>query len=235
MKSSYRAKGNLQEVLALRESDWAGLRPPPVFATGRLGPTGANQNDTAVTPVATFLGLPNRDPEPQIPSPPPLESITIPVPETSPESPATPVTQSPSISIATLSDFTTADTTDDEFPIDPTATDTSDEELPAPTAVAQHETFYLEDGNVEVLCGSTLFRVHTTILSFQSPALRRMFGQTSLTMAESPNGCPRILSSDKAKDFAALLKVIYLPGSVTLPTCYYIFPLTTWVQIPRKE
>ncbi|KAF9649261.1 hypothetical protein BDM02DRAFT_3072812, partial [Thelephora ganbajun] len=74
------------------------------------------------------------------------------------------------------------------------------------------ETFYLEDGNVEVLCGNTMFRVHTSILSFHSPALHRVFAQISLAMADSPNGCPRILSSDLAGDFATLLKVIYLPG-----------------------
>jgi len=215
-----------QEVLTLRESGWEGLPPPPIFSTGGLGPTGVNQSDTAATPVATSLGLPNRNPEPQIPPPLPLESGTTPVPEPIPESPVTPVIQSPSISIATLSDFTIADTTDDEFPIGPTATDTSDEELTVdPTAVAQHETFYLEDGNVEVLCGNTLFRVHTTILSFHSPALRRMFAQANLATAESPNGCPRIPSSDTAKDFATLLKMIYFPGFVLLP-CRHTVLLT---------
>jgi hypothetical protein len=85
-----------------------------------------------------------------------------------------------------------------------------------PTTITPHDTFYLEDGNVEVLCGNTLFRVHTSILSFHSPALRRMFSQTGLATAESPNGCPRILSSDPATDFATLLKMIYLPGYVAL-------------------
>ena len=94
----------------------------------------------------------------------------------------------------------------------------SDDELPTdPTAVTPHQTFYLEDGNVEVLCGNILFRVHTTILSFHSPALRRMFAQTNLTTAESPNGCPRIQSSDASNDFATLLKMIYLPGYVAPP------------------
>ena len=180
--------------------------------------TGGNHIDSASTPVATSLGLPGRDPEPLIPTPLPLEPVTTPVPETIPEFSPTLATQSPSISIVTLSDFTTADTTDDDFPVDPTATDTSDDELPIdPTAVAQHETFYLEDGNVEVLCGNTLFRVHTTILSFHSPTLRRMLAQTNLVTAESPNGCPRILSSDTAKDFATLLKMIYFPGVAALP------------------
>jgi hypothetical protein len=142
------------------------------------------------------LGLPNRDLGSQIPQPPPLESVTTPEADTIPPSP---VTQSPSISIASLSDFTIADNSDDESPIDP-------------TAVALHETFYFEDGNVEMLCGNTLFRVHISVLSLHSPALRRIFTQTSLATAESPNGCPRILSSDPAEDFATLLKAIYLPG-----------------------
>jgi len=167
-----------------------------VFTTGKPNPTGANQKDPAATPVATSLGLPNRDLEPQYSHPPPLELVTTPEIDTIP---ASPVTQSPSISIATLSDFAIADTSDDESPIDP-------------TAATPHETFYLEDGNVEVLCGNTLFRVHIGVLSFHSPTLRRMFAQTNLATAESPNDCPRILSSDTATDFATLLKTIYLPG-----------------------
>ncbi|KAF9646048.1 hypothetical protein BDM02DRAFT_3271266 [Thelephora ganbajun] len=195
--SNNRYKNKLvQEVVELRERGWEGLPPPPVFATGIPKPTGANQNDPAATPIVTSLGLPSRDPEPQIPQPPPLEPATDPETEAIPVSP---VTQSPSISIATLSDFTTADTSDDESPTDP-------------TVITPHDTFYFEDGNIEVLCGSTLFRVHTSILSLHSPTLRRMFAQASLAVADSPNGCPRILSSDTAADFSILLKVIYLPG-----------------------
>ena len=116
-----------------------------------------------------------------------------------------------------MSDFTIADVSDDESPTGPTLADTSDNEpLVDPTAVAPHETFYLDDGNVEVLCGNTLFRVHVSSLSFHSPALRRMFAQTNLATAESPNGCPRIRSSDTAEDFATLLKMIYLPRFVVL-------------------
>ena len=177
----------------------------------------ANQKDPAATPVATSLGLPNREIEPEIPQILPLESVAIPAPDAIPTSPVTPVTHSPSISIATLSDFTTADVSDDESPTYPAIANTSDEELLTdPTAVVPHETFYLDDGNVEVLCGNTLFRVTASILSFHSPALRRMFARTNLVTAESPNGCPRIPSSDTAKDFATLLKMIYLPGFVIL-------------------
>ena len=94
---------------------------------------------------------------------------------------------------------------------------TSDNDSPIdPTAAVLHKIFYLEDGNVEVLCGNTLFRVSTSTLSFHSPALRRMFIKENLAAAESPNGCPRILSSDSVEDFTTLLKMIYLPGFVTL-------------------
>ena len=110
-----------------------------------------------------------------------------------------PVTQSPSISIASLSDFTIADTSDDRSPINS-------------TVITPHDTFYLEDGNVEALCGNTLFRIHTSTLSFHSSTLRQIFAQANLAAAESPNGCPRILFSDTATDFATLLKTIYLPG-----------------------
>lgn len=39
---------------------------------------------------------------------------------------------------------------------------------------------------MEVSCGNTLFRVHTSILYFRSPSLRLMFTQTNLASAESP-------------------------------------------------
>ena len=140
-----------------------------------------------------------------------MESIATPSEtETIPGSPAT---LSPSITSATLSDFTIADTPDDDAPDDP-------------TAVTPHDTFYLEDGNVEVLCESTLFRIHTSVLSFHSPALRQIFSQKSLASAESPNGCPRILSSDTAGDFATLLRMIYLPRYAASRLWWRIVPLT---------
>ena len=206
----------------MRERGWEGLPSPPIFTTGKPKLSGANQKDPAATPVATSLGLPNRDLEPQIPpsQPPPLELVTTPESGTLSASPVTSVTQSPSTSIANLSDFAITDASDDEPPIDPTITDTSDDELPVgPTVTAPHKTFYFEDGNTEVLCENTLFRVHTVILSFHSPVLCRIFAQTNLTAAESPNGCPQIFTSDTSEDFATLLKTIYFPGFVTPPAC----------------
>ena len=206
---------NFQEVIGLRKRGWDGLPPPPTLTIRKPKPT--DQKDPAATPVVTSLGLPSGDPEPRIPHhPPPVDPVTS--PETDPI-PATPATQSPSISIATLSDFTVADISDDESPTDP-------------TVISPHNTFYLEDGNVEVLCRNTLFRVHTSILSFHSPALRRMFAQTSLATADSPDGCPRILSSDTAIDFVTLLKMIYLPGFVVTPTTLRVVSLTVCLQIP---
>ena len=161
------------------------------------------QEDPSATPIATPLGLPDSDPEPQIPHPPPPESVTVPETETAPTAPAA---HSPSFSITTLSDFEVADVFDDESPVDS-------------TTITPHSTFYLEDGNLEILCGSTLFRVHTSVMSFHSPALRQMFAQAGLATAESPNGCPRIPSSDTATDFTTLLKIIYLPEYVTLCPC----------------
>jgi len=216
LKGDQRAKTHFQELVALREHGWEGLPPPPVFTSWKQKPTDANQKDPAATPVATSLGLPNRDLEPQIPQSPAPESVTASETDTIPESPITSAIHSPSISIATLSDFTTADASDDESPVGPTSASASDDEpLIDPTAVVPHETFYLEDGNVEVLCGNSLFRIHSTVLSFHSPALRQMFTQTNMVTAESPDGCPRILSSDMAKDFVTLLNIVYLPEYVT--------------------
>ena len=171
-----------------------------MFKTVKPKPTGEDQNDPSATPIATSLGLPKGDLEPRVPQPPPLESAIASEVDTLP---ASPIINSPSVSISTLPDFTIADTSDDDSPADP-------------TAITPHTTLYLEDGNAEVLCGNTLFRVHTSILSLQSPALRQIFSQTSLASAESPNGCPRILSPDTPTDFATLLKMIYIIGYVAL-------------------
>ena len=198
MKDGHFAQGNFQEVVLLRVSGWGGLPPPPVIR--KAEPTSTEQRDPSATPVATSLGLPSRSFEPQIPQFPPLESVTSEIDTV----PVSPVTRSPSTSVSTLSDFTIADPTDDESPIDS-------------TAITPHSAFYLEDGNAEVLCENTLFRIHTSVLSFHSPALRRIFAQTSLASAGSPNGCPRIRSSDTPTDFTTLLKTIYLPGYVVLP------------------
>ena len=211
----------------LRERGWAGLPPPPVFKAGKSKQLVANQKDPTTTLITAPLRPLNRDLDPQTPQSLLLKSVTIPEQNTTPEPPVSPLARSPSITVATLPNFTIADTSDDEPPVGPTAQGTSVDEPPVDLAVtARHETFYLEDGNVEVLCENTLFRVHVSTLSFHSPALRQTFAQASLATAESPNGCPRILSSDTATDFATLLKMIYLPGFVALLGLPWIVTLT---------
>ena len=80
----------------------------------------------------------------------------------------------------------------------------------------RHETFYLEDGNAEILCGQTIFRVHSPIVSFSSLVLREMLSSSALN-APTSEGCPRVIFKDSADDFGVLLKMIYTPGHVPPP------------------
>jgi len=78
--------------------------------------------------------------------------------------------------------------------------------------VTYHETFYFRDGDVEVACGNTIFRVHSTVLSFSSSVFRDIFSQRALLHAPTPEGTPRITMADSAEGFAVLLKMIYVRG-----------------------
>ena len=108
---------------------------------------------------------------------------------------------SPTLSISTVSDLTPTELGEGVE---------RDEEQ----ATVRHDTFYFEDGNVEIVCGGTAFRVHSTIVSFSSPKLRDMLSPTTLLNAPMPEGCPQIVFVDNADDFGVLLKVIYTPGYV---------------------
>ena len=88
-----------------------------------------------------------------------------------------------------------------------------DERIPTP-----HETLYLEDGNIEIVCERTVFRIHSTVISFSSPNLRKIFSSSSLLNAPMPEGCPRVVFKDSAEDFAVLLKMVYTPGWVHFPS-----------------
>ena len=179
--------------MKLRESDWEGLPPPPILRSTNSGTAVHRSQDPAATPVVISLGLPGIGEQSRTPTPP---SPTLHHPSCeSPESSALP---SPSASITALSDFTMPDILDDGSALEP-------------ETITPHDTFYLEDGSVEVVCDKTLFRVHTSALSFHSPVLRQMFSPENLAAAESPNGCPRIASSDTPVDFATFLKAVYLP------------------------
>jgi len=136
-----------------------------------------------------------------------LQDIEYPT-ETFFDIPATAVS-SPTLSISTVSDLAPTEFGDDTG-------EGSDERIPT-----RHETFYLEDGNIEIACGHTIFRVHSPIVSFSSPSLRDMLSPSTLLNAPVPGGCPRIVFKDSAEDFAVLLKMIYTPG--------YIRPHLIWV------
>lgn len=116
--------------------------------------------------------------------------------------PATAIS-SPALSCSTVSDLT---------PTEFGEIERSEEQTTAP-----HDTFYFEDGNVEIVCGGTVFRVHSTIISFVSTKLRDILSPLTLLNASMPDGRPRITVSDSAEDFAVLLKMIYTPGWVTFP------------------
>ena len=110
---------------------------------------------------------------------------------------------SPTFSISTVSDLT------------PTELEIGHSEEQATT---RHDTFYFEDGNVEIVCGDTVFRVHSTTISFSSPKLRDILSPSSILLnASMPEGCPRVAFTDNTEDFAVLLKMIYTPGWVYPP------------------
>ena len=87
-------------------------------------------------------------------------------------------------------------------------------------ATTRHDTFYFEDGNVEIACGDTVFRVHSTVVSLSSSKLRGILARSTLRIlgAPTPEGCPRIVFADSTEDFAILLQMIYTPGYVGSPS-----------------
>ena len=116
-----------------------------------------------------------------------------------------PVASSPTLSISTISDLT------------PTEFDNGTGEGDGERMTTHHETFYLEDGNAEVMCGHTIFRIHSPIVSFSSSKLRDMLSPSTLLNAPMPEGCPRIIFRDSPEDFAVLLRMIYTPGYLSAP------------------
>lgn len=117
--------------------------------------------------------------------------------------PATAVS-SPALSYSTVSDLT---------PTEFGEIERSEEQTTAP-----HDMFYFEDGNVEIVCGDIVFRVHSTVISFASAKLRDILSPLTLLNAPMPEGLPRITVSDSAAGFAILLKMIYTPGWVSFPS-----------------
>ena len=117
---------------------------------------------------------------------------------------------SPTLSISTISDLT------------PTELGEDDGEGGGEGMPTRHETFYLEDGNVEIVCGHTIFKVHSPILSFSSRNLRDILSPSTLLNAPMPEGCPRVVFTDNPEGFAVLLEMIYTPGYVPPPGVGYV-------------
>ena len=117
---------------------------------------------------------------------------------------------SPTLSISTISDLT------------PTELGEDDGGGGGEGMLTRHETFYLEDGNVEIVCGHTIFKVHSPILSFSSRNLRGMLSPSTLLNAPMPEGCPRVVFTDNPEGFAVLLEMIYTPGYVPPPGVGYV-------------
>jgi hypothetical protein len=113
-------------------------------------------------------------------------------------------TLSPTFSLSTISDLAPTE-------LDEDIGENGDERV-----TTRHDTFYFEDGNIEIVCGHTIFRVHSTIVSFSSPKLRDMLSPSTLLNAPMPDGRPRIVIKDSSEDFAVLVKMIYTPGWVSL-------------------
>ena len=130
-------------------------------------------------------------------------------------------TSSPTLTITTVSDLTPTELSEEIK---------HNEEQVA----ARHDTFYFEDGNVEIVCGLTLFRVHSTIISFSSSKLRDILSPPALLHAPTPEGRPRITISESAEDFGILLKMIYTSGESFLPLLQVPQTCLTCDKVPRK-
>lgn len=110
------------------------------------------------------------------------------------------------VSSPTPSVSTTSDLAPSELGEDPV--EGSDEQA---STVTHHEKFYLKDGDLEIICEDTVFRVHSSIISFSSPRLRDMLSKYILS-TPMLQGYPTVVFEDTAEDFAILLKMIYTPG-----------------------
>ncbi|KAF9649375.1 hypothetical protein BDM02DRAFT_3230627 [Thelephora ganbajun] len=110
---------------------------------------------------------------------------------------------SPTLSISTVSDLT------------PTELDDGTREDSGEWITTCHETFYFQDGNIEILCGDTLF-------------------WQALLHAPMPEGCAWITLTDSAKDFAILLKMIYTPGFLARNKIPEFATFTSLLRIATK-
>lgn len=79
-----------------------------------------------------------------------------------------------------------------------------------PKAFINHPALYFDDGNVILSCGSTLFRVHRSLLSKHSAVFRERFQPPAEDVKpQILRGFPHLILDDTSEDMEALLNVIY--------------------------
>ncbi|KAI0063516.1 hypothetical protein BV25DRAFT_1837508 [Artomyces pyxidatus] len=81
----------------------------------------------------------------------------------------------------------------------------------APT-FERSERFWLDDGNIVLLCGATGFRVHRTVLAMHSPVFRDMFAYAD-GADDTIDGCPAVHLQDEPAALTTLLESLYSLGS----------------------
>lgn len=69
----------------------------------------------------------------------------------------------------------------------------------------RHPYLYLEDGNIILSAGRTLFRVHRSILSKHSPVMGELFERKHDTL----HGCVHIPLEHTSQELEAFIDVIY--------------------------
>lgn len=88
------------------------------------------------------------------------------------------------------------------------------------TELKRDQQVWLEDGNIVLLCESTMFRVHRSILAAHCEALQDMFAVYVPPKDEKTyEGCPLIVMHDKPVDMRRFLKTIVFRKSVSCHSC----------------
>jgi hypothetical protein len=77
-----------------------------------------------------------------------------------------------------------------------------------------HGSPHFKKGDVEIICGDKIFRVHSTVVSSTSYKLRSILSPSVLLRARTRGGLPRITLPDNPEDFA-----VYYARSTPLGMC----------------
>ena len=75
--------------------------------------------------------------------------------------------------------------------------------------------FWMEDGNMVLVCGNTAFRVYRGLLASQSTVFADMLASSSPAAGETYEGCPVVRLSDAPEDMRHFLRIL-LPSTTQL-------------------